>query len=120
LKNGIKGIAILPTYSSNVTLAESNPYVCFIDYIDINDAHSGISSDIYEAGNIYYANGQLFFTETQAAAKLFVYDLSGILVKYLMFTEGTNSIPLQLENKPYIVKIQQTDGKTYQRAIYPQ
>lgn len=35
LANGIHGIAILPTYSSEATLAEENKYKCYIDDIEI-------------------------------------------------------------------------------------
>lgn len=33
---GVMGIAILPTYHSEATLAEENPYVCYIDDIVLN------------------------------------------------------------------------------------
>lgn len=112
LKNGIKGIAILPTYGSGVTLAESNPYVCFIDDININETPSGIFSSTETAHTIYYADGHLFISELKSPANIYIYDLSGILVKELSCAQMNDRIPLQLErNKFYIVKIQ--TGREY-------
>lgn len=36
LKNGVVGIAILPTYNSETTLSENNIHTCYIDDITIN------------------------------------------------------------------------------------
>lgn len=119
--NGVRGIAILPTYNSGVTLSESSSYTCFIDDVDLNNSGLGVSLETQDADDIYYANGNLYIPDMPMPIKTLVYNLSGVLVRELTWTEKISSIPLNLsENELFIVKVQQADGKTFQKVIYPQ
>jgi hypothetical protein len=120
--NGIKGFAILPTYLSYVTLAESNIYTCYIDDISINDSTSGIAGSATSGDVLYYAGGQLHVSApARALVRISVYELSGALVSQTSVASNPSGsllqIPIKLVN-PCIVKAE-IDGKIFSKVILP-
>ena len=75
------GVAILPTYNSNVTLYEDEQHVCYIDNITVNPVPTGINNQNTEKLMINYSNGQLIICGTEnGPARITVYDTNGCAV----------------------------------------
>lgn len=118
--NGVLGVAILPTYNSNVTLYEDEQHVCYIDNITVNPVPTGINNQNTEKLIINYSNGQLIICGTEnGPARVTVYDTNGCAVTTSEVTveNGKASLTLPLDNnKVYLVNVV-TQNQSYCQKI---
>ena len=118
--NGVLGIAILPTYTSNVVLYEDQQHVCYIDNIVVNPSPTGISGPNTEKTAIEYSDGKLTLCGAEnGPANITVYDTNGCAVTAAEITveNGKASLALPLDNnKVYLVNVV-TQNQCYRQKI---
>jgi hypothetical protein len=118
LASGILGLAILPTYGSNVTL--QSRYVCYIDNIGIKSAQAtGLKKNPaadHHPFRVYYTDHRLVISSTIAnEAAVGIFDMTGRLVSKIgatRFEAARNEFPIHLPNGIYVVSIFSTHGKS--------
>lgn len=118
--NGVLGVAILPTYNSNVTLYEDEQHVCYIDNIVVNPVPTGIHNQNIEEIKMDYSNGQLTICGTENGhANVMVYNTNGCTVatSAVIVENGRASLTLPLDNnKVYLVNVV-TQNQSYRQKI---
>lgn len=117
--NGVLGVAILPTYNSNVTLYEDEQYVCYIDNITVHSTSTGFHNPNVEKLKIDYNNGQLIISNAKnGPACVTVYDTNGCSVATSEVTveNGKASLNISLSNKIYLVNVV-TPNQCYRQKI---
>ncbi len=118
--NGVLGIAILPTYNSNVVLYEDQQHVCYIDNIVVNPSATGISEQNAEKPIIEYCNGQLTICGVEnGPASIGIYDANGCSVAVAEVTVENQKASLILpldNNKVYLVNVI-TENQCYRQKI---
>lgn len=117
-KDGVLGVAILPTYGSDVTLKESGRYVCYIDDIIVNKSASSV--DALHAGDmsVLYADGNLQFSFAEAGIyTISVFDMSGReTANHTSYISSNYSLPIHLPENTYIVKAD-LNNRTFRQKI---
>ncbi len=109
LAQGIRGIAIMPTYNSNVTLQER--YECYIDNIVISrNADTGNKvNELNKNFSVYLADNKItIHSDVQGEAVVNVYDIKGMLCTSPGKTnlEKTQyEYPVNINTGTYIVSI---------------
>ena len=108
---GVKGIAILPTYNATVTLNEDDLYLCYMDDLVIRSTSStGITENHSSPQSaIYYADERLhILSELSESFSLDVFDLQGNHLHHyssLHTINGCVTLPLDLpRHNTYIIK----------------
>ena len=99
------GIAILPTYNSNVVLYEDQQHVCYIDNIVVNPSPTGISGPNTEKTAIEYSDGKLTLCGAEnGPANITVYDTNGCAVTAAELTveNGKMTIHISLVSKKIV------------------
>ncbi|MCD7973052.1 MAG: T9SS type A sorting domain-containing protein [Candidatus Azobacteroides sp.] len=120
LKNGVLGIAIMPSYNDGVTLASR--YTCYIDNIEVKKHVEETSlSEVEEIPFVIsYGNGNLLVRSMMnGEADIKVYDLKGSVVQDFGKNElagGLNHYPLGVPAGMYVASLQ-IDGKYFNRKI---
>jgi hypothetical protein len=123
LASGILGLAILPTYGSNVTL--QSRYVCYIDNIGIKSAQqTGLERSPVAGGHqfhVNYINRKIIISSTiPDKAGISVFDTTGRLVSDFgisHFETAKNEYPVHLINGIYIVSIHSTGGRSDHKLL---
>lgn len=118
--NGVLGIAILPTYNSEVTLNEDEQHICYLDNIVINPTPTGIHEQSANKMTVSHDNGQLNICGIEdGLATITVHDINGctITTSDITISNGKVSLPLPLiNNKVYLVSVT-TKNQCYRQKI---
>jgi hypothetical protein len=109
--NGVvEGIAILPTYNSNVTLAKTNEYLCYIDDICVQKIalSSGIITPSVPDYTISVVKNTVYL-QSETPGTAVVYDTMGKQITGQKITIGENR--LEINNKGiYIISLTNNIG----------
>lgn len=118
-KDGVLGVAILPTYDSGVTLKESNQYVCYIDDVAVNKSLT--ASEVVEENKlqiVYMDNELRINMPMEGKSAVVIYDMLGkALYAEQINYESEVSIPVRLDSGAYVVRVNQQDKSFTQKVI---